>query len=155
MIKDRVVVATIAGMIASVIKDIPNFIYYKMGLVKVLYANLAASAHLIPSDLNTTIGYTIGFLGDTITGGAMGLIAIEFLRRYGNDYWWYKGLIIGNTLWLFGLGVIPNLGAINLLAYEPWFRLTSFFDHLLYGIIVVYIITIWNRAIEQQSFHRR
>lgn len=149
MIKDRILIGSVAGMIGSLFKDLPNFILYKLGVVKYLYAHLAASAHLHEADVYSPIGILIGFLGDTMTGGAIGVVTILFLDKFGLDYWWYKGCIIGNTVWLFGLGVILNLGTVNLVPGDPIFRFTSIFDHLLFGLTIVYLIYKWDRLKEK------
>lgn len=145
MTKDRVVIGSIAGIIGSLCKDLPNFILYKMGVVKFLYAHLAASAQIDQREVYSAAGWMMGFLADMITGGAIGVVAIRFLDRFGSDYWWFKGCIIGNTIWLFGLGVILNLGAVNLIPNDPVFRFTSLFDHLLFGLVMVYLIHKWDR----------
>ena len=148
MIKDKVVISSIAGIIGTLCKDLPNFILYKLGVVHYLYAQLAASAHLTPENINSPLGYIIGFLGDITTGGAIGVVIILFLELFQMDYWWYKGLILGITVWLFGLGVILNLGTVHLIPVDPLFRFTSLFDHLIFGVVTVYIICKWQKAKE-------
>ncbi|MGE5604186.1 MAG: hypothetical protein ACM3YE_00660 [Bacteroidota bacterium] len=149
MIKDRILVGSLAGMIGSLFKDMPNFFFYKLGLVKYLYAHLAASAHLDEAGIYTPLGLIIGFLADTITGGAIGVATILFLDKYGTRYWWYKGCIIANTIWLFGLGVVLNLNAVTFAPRDPAFRFTSFFDHILFGLVTVYLIYKWDRLREK------
>lgn len=141
--RDKVLAGTIAGMVASLFKDLPNFILYKLNIVHYLYLHFAASAQLFPGDIDSNIGYIIGFLADIITGGAVGFTLILFLSYFGYDYWWYKGLIAGNALWLFGLGVILNLGAVHLIPNDPVFRFTSLFDHQIFGLVASYLITKW------------
>ncbi|HBE76311.1 MAG TPA: hypothetical protein DDW65_00790 [Firmicutes bacterium] len=148
MIKDKIVISSVAGILGTLCKDLPNYIYYKLGIIHYLYAQLAASAHLEPKNICSPLGYIIGFLADIATGGAIGIAAILFLDRFGIEYWWYKGLAIGITVWLFGLGVILNLGTVHLPSCEPLFRLTSLFDHLIFGVVVVYIIGKWQKAAE-------
>lgn len=150
MIKDRILAGSIAGIIGSLFKDLSNFILYKMRVVEHLYAHLAASAHLNEAGIYSPMGYIIGFVADMITGGAIGVVTILFLDRFGSDYWWYKGCIIGNTVWLFGLGVILNLGTVNLVPREPIFRLTSLFDHLIFGLAMVYLIYKWEQIKEKK-----
>ncbi|HEX7713010.1 MAG TPA: hypothetical protein VF531_03230 [Bacillota bacterium] len=154
MVKDKVVISSIAGIIASLFKDLPNFILYKLGVVHYLYAHLAASAHLLPDGVYFPLGWIIGFLGDTVTGGAIGVVTILFLDCFGTDYWWYKGLTIGLTIWLFGLGVILNLGTVHLVPFDPVFRLTSIFDHIIFGEVTVYIIYRWQKGNERITERR-
>jgi hypothetical protein len=148
LIKDKVVISSMAGMIGTLCKDLPNFILYKLGIIHYVYAQLAASAHLEPKNICSLLGYIIGFLADITTGGAIGVATIIFLNRFGLEYWWYKGLTIGITVWLFGLGVILNLGTVHLLPLEPLFRLTSLVDHAIFGVVTVYLIYKWQTKAE-------
>lgn len=146
MVKDRIFIGSMAGTIGTLFKDIPNFIFYKLGIVQCTYANLAASAHLDPGQIHTPIGYIIGITGDMVTGGVLGILLILFLDWSGPDFWWFKGLIIGNGLWLFALGVILNLGTVHFVPADPVFRLMSILDHWLYGLATVYIIHQWTKV---------
>lgn len=149
MIKDRILVGSLAGMIGSLFKNMPNFFFYKLGFVKFLYVHLAAAAHLDEAAIFTPLGLIIGFLTDTITGGAIGVAIILFLDRYGFDYWWYKGCIIANIIWLFGLGVVLNLKVVTFIPRDPVFRFASLFDHILFSLITVYLIYKWDRLREK------
>ncbi len=144
-IKDRVLIGSTAGMIAAVFKDASNLIFYSLKIVNTLYFQLAASAHLLPAGVNTVLGYIIGILSDIITGGTIGVLGIFFLSYFGTDYWWYKGCIIGNLVWLFGLGVILNLGTIHLNSYDPVFRMVAFIDHQIFGLVYVYLVYRWSQ----------
>lgn len=141
-----------AGMIATVFKDASNLSFYGLQVIDQLYFQLAASAHLLPEDVNSVPGYIIGILSDIITGGAIGVLGIVFFSLYGTDLWWFKGCIIGNLVWLFGLGVILNLGTVHLNFHDPVFRLTAYVDHLIFGLVYAYLIyrwslrTVWRRA---------
>lgn len=149
MIKDRILVGSLAGMIGSLFKDMANLFFYKLGFINCLYIHLAAAAHLDEAAIFTPLGLIIGFLADTITGGAIGVAIVLFLDRYGFDYWWYKGCIIANIIWLFGLGVVLNLNVVTFVPRDPVFRFTSLFDHILFGLITVYLIYKWDRLREK------
>lgn len=144
MLKDSFVSGTIAGMIATIIKATPNFLLWKFGIVKYLYLHIAASAIISPPDIDTFLGITLGFISDVLTGGAFGLLIVVTFKLTSDDAWWYKGMIIGSILWLFALGVIINLGATTIIPVQPIFRLTSWIDHLIFGITASYLITIWS-----------
>jgi len=146
LLKDRILAGTVAGMIATLIKSIPNIILWKLGIVKYFYLHIAASAMLGPEDVQAPLGLVVGFIVDIITGGSLGILVILVLKYFGSDYWWYKGILVGNLIWLWGLGVMINFGAARLVPLEPLFRLTSLLEHQLFGLIAAYLIIKWYPA---------
>lgn len=143
MLRDRILAGTIAGMLATLVKDIPNYILWKMGIVDYLYFHLAASALIRPEDVDTLWGLVLGLVVDIITGGTIGLLIIFLFKATGRDYWWYKGLIAGNLIWLWGLGITINLGFARIVPIDPVFRLTSLIEHQIFGLLAAYLITRW------------
>jgi len=143
MLKDRILAGTIAGMIASLVKNIPNLLLWKLGIINFNYIALASSALVSVKDSGTTLGWIIGIMVDIITGGTLGLLIIFLFQITGRDYWWYKGLIIGNVIWLFGLGIAVNFGAARIVPLDPVFRVTSLVEHQIFGLVGAYLIIKW------------
>lgn len=143
MLKDRILAGTIAGMIATLIKDIPNLILWKLGVVEYTYFHLGSAALVSPQNAGTSIGLVIGIVVDIITGGTLGLLVIYLFNFTGRDYWWYKGLVIGNVIWLFGLGLAINFGVSRIVPNEPIFRLISLVEHQIFGLVGAYLIIRW------------
>lgn len=143
MLKDRVLAGTMAGMIAALIKDVPNYLLWKFGIVKSLYFHLASSALISPKLVDTPIGLALGITVDIITGGTLGLLLIFLFKFTGRDFWWYKGLIIGNAIWLWGLGIVINMGATRIVPLDPIFRLTSLVEHQIFGLVGALLIVKW------------
>lgn len=143
LLKDRIIVGTIAGMIATLFKDIPNYILWNLSVVKYLYFHLAASALLDLKDVYSIYGIILGIVIDVINGGALGLIIMFLFKWTGQDYWWYKGIVMGNIIWLFVLGLLINWGAAKIVPNEPLFRIASLIDHQIYGLLTAYLICRW------------
>ena len=106
---DGILASTLAGMAATLLKDIPNFILFQLGLIKTIYWFMAASVFMLPKDSITPIGLTIGGVADIILGGTLGIVIFSLFKCFGYDWWWYKGLCAGNIIWLFGSGIAVNL----------------------------------------------
>lgn len=140
MLKDRILAGTIAGMAATLVKDAPNLILFKLNIVKYTYFQLAASSLLLPQDVNCTSGLIVGIAVDLITGGSIGIITIMVFKFFGRDYWWYKGLMVGNLVWLWGLGELINFGAARIIPFQPLFRIISLLEHQAFGLAAAYLI---------------
>ncbi|MFA5820401.1 MAG: hypothetical protein WC854_14140 [Bacteroidales bacterium] len=143
MLKDRILAGTIAGMIAALAKDVPNLILWKLGIVKYSYFTIAASSLLRPQDTTSILGWVLGIIVDIITGGTLGIVIIFLFKLTGRDYWWYKGLIAGNLIWLLGLGILINIGFARIIPIDPIFRITSLFEHQVFGLTAAYLIFTW------------
>lgn len=143
MLKDRILAGTMAGMIAAIIKSVPNIILWKLGIVKHLYFHLASSALVRPEDVDTVLGLILGVVVDVITGGTLGVLIIFLFKATGRDYWWYKGLVMGNAIWLWGLGIGINQGFARIVPFDAVFRLTSLVEHQIFGLIAAYLIIKW------------
>lgn len=113
--------------------------------IKILFDSLH------PEDVNTVWGMILGVTVDIITGGTLGLLIIYLFKFTGRDYWWYKGLIIGNAIWLWGLGVTINFGASRIVPLDPIFRLTSLVEHQIFGLVGAYLIVKWYPETNNQS----
>lgn len=151
MLKDRILAGTMAGMIATLFKTIPNVILWKMGIVQHLYLHVASAALIRPEDVNTVWGLILGVTVDIITGGTLGLLIMYLFKFTGRDYWWYKGLIIGNVIWLWGLGITINFGASRIVPLDPVFRMTSLLEHQIFGLVGAYLIIRWYPETESKA----
>ena len=104
-------IGTMAGMIASVIKSCSNLAFYHFGLVKVTYLQMAASVFVSPRQVNTPFSVAIGVAADLILGGMLGMTILLIFRFFGRDLWWYKGIVAGNIIWIFTSGLAVNIFA--------------------------------------------
>ncbi|PKM80807.1 MAG: hypothetical protein CVU89_11705 [Firmicutes bacterium HGW-Firmicutes-14] len=143
MLRDSILAGATAGMAATLIKNIPNLILWKTGIVEYIYFHLAASALISPNEVGSPIGLLVGVVVDIITGGTLGILIIYFLKITGKDYWWFKGLIVGNLIWLWGLGVAINFGVARIVPLDPVFRLTSLIEHQIFGLAGSFLIIQW------------
>jgi len=140
--RDVIVMASAAGMIASLAKDAPNMILYWLGAAKVLYWHLAASAIVRPRYVYTLLGVIVGALADLALGGALGILILLVLRRFGNDWWWYKGMIAGIIIWLVGFSLgIQLLAGIR--PDYPAFALEAAVEHQFFGLAAVFLVGRW------------
>lgn len=144
--KDPILIGTVAGMLAALIKDIPNYIFFRFGVIHVTYWTLAASAFIRASDLDRPTALIIGAFTDIIMGGILGVLIWAVFKLFGRDLWGYKGLVVGNTVWLFGAGLAVNVFA-RLAPVEPAFRLTSLLDHQLFGLAAAFLIWRWTKLV--------
>lgn len=129
-------------MIATIAKDLPNFILFRLGMVKITYWQMAASTFLPVHDTSTSAGLIIGAAADIILGGGLGMIIVLIFQKFGFDLWWYKGICAGNIIWLFASGIGVNLFT-RLVPLDPFFRVSSLVEHQIYGLVAAFFIQHW------------
>ncbi|MGE5598953.1 MAG: hypothetical protein ACM3XS_06200 [Bacteroidota bacterium] len=139
---DGVIVGTMAGMVATLLKDIPNYLLFRLGVIDLPYWRLAASTFVLPEDADEPLSLALGGAADIIIGGILGMIILMVLIYFGFDAWWYKGLVASGAVWLLGAGLGVNT-FVRLVPVDPLFRFFSLFDHLIFGLSAVYIIRRW------------
>lgn len=148
--KDSILVGTISGIIATLVKAISNLIFYKLNIARYLYYQIAASALILPEDINTPLGFLLGVLADIFTGGSLGVLFIVLINKTNKDYWFYKSIVFGVLVWLFGLGVILNLNTVRIIPVDPVFRLLSLIDHIIFGFVTGFLIIKYYYLMEKK-----
>lgn len=143
--KDGILISTVAGMIAALAKDVPNYILVRLGVIKLSYWLLAASTFVERHRANEFLSLSVGAIADIILGGSLGLSILVIFCLFGRDLWWYKGLVAGNIIWLLGAGLAVNNFA-RIVPVDPVFRLTSLLDHQLFGLVAAYLIWRWSKT---------
>ncbi|MGE5550492.1 MAG: hypothetical protein ACM3ZC_08165 [Bacteroidota bacterium] len=147
---DGVLAGTMAGMAATLVKDVPNYSLYRLGWVKLTYWHLAASVFVAREDIGSPLALVVGAAADIIVGGVLGMVLLLIFRHFGRDLWWYKGFVAGNAIWLFGSGL--GVGAFcRLVPLDPIFRLSSLAEHQLYGLTAAFLIWHWTRLEQKRG----
>ena len=131
-------------MVGALVKDIPDFALRFLGVLRNTYWEMAASVLLTPELSRTPGGLLVGAVVDVILGGTLGVIILAVFFIFGRDLWGYKGLVSGNIIWFLGPGLILSTMAV-LKPFSIAFRVSSLFDHALFGLTTAYIIWRWSK----------
>lgn len=138
--KDKYSLGIFLGLIANTIRVAFDYIAYYFNLTKYVPFHIASATFLPKSKVNSFLGLTIGIFGDYSVAAFFGLTIVYLLYYTGSEYSWIKGISIGLLYWLllFGMGLQFGLSRINPSDFGT--NLTFFVNHILLGIVVVWII---------------
>lgn len=140
-IRDTIAIGTIAGIIATFIFILVNYLFKLLGYQFTSTWEGTAGIFLSNNLVHTTLGKIVGFLGEYAVGASGGITMAYILKFTGYDYSILKGLGMGASFWLVGVGLIGKI--INLtpkFADEPVTNFLIILDVIIFGIISALII---------------
>ncbi|KAF1084898.1 hypothetical protein SPSYN_01034 [Sporotomaculum syntrophicum] len=138
---DTIVRGSIAGLIATVLYGIVNWVLYITDILPSTAVHYAAVLITPPGTSLTTMPMISGIIAFMIAGTFVGVILSYVIRWTGDDYAWLKGLGIGAVLWPIHTAILPGLIAPHLYqTLPPTMVLASFVLSSLWGVTVGFIL---------------
>lgn len=136
-IRDRIVLGTICGIIASFAGIIPNAIEYKAGLTDMRFNQPAASLFLSKRDAksNRMESRIIGAMVNNTMVSLTGTMVTYLLSVTGRDKAVLKGAGVGIMQWIGIWGLLSRLG-VTVKSNKPLTHMLSFLDHAAFGASV-------------------
>ena len=143
IIKDTITKGLVAGAIASIGQVILNYLWFLTGLTESTDPQLLARGILLvsPNQSLTLPQEIVGLVGHFIGGLILIVILTYLLRCLGFDYYLLKGAAFGAFVWFFHKPFLPYFSHITY-TYSVNIALLHLTDHIIWGLIAVYIIRL-------------
>lgn len=139
-IKDRIMLGTISGVIASAPLQIFDALIHELGITDVPYGYSASKIFLTKNKTKTpaakAMSAIINFVNSSLTATAI----TYTLSFTGKDKAILKGVGVGTVMWVGIAGFISNIG-LNIQSKQPITPLQSLAQHVIFGAICSSIIT--------------
>ena len=133
--KDSVIVALLGGVAGTIAMDLSNFLLWRKGKTEHLFGHLAGSMMMQAIRTNQRKNFILGEIFHLFTGSVLGLVQLEFLKKYGKDHHLIKGAGVGLVTW----GILYNFGQrmnfFSRRAHLTKTKYSSIWNHLLYGLV--------------------
>jgi hypothetical protein len=144
IIKDKLVLGPLAGIIADIIQDLFQFGLEKLNLIKFSLDNIAGSMFIRVSNTSIVTGYWGNIVG-TLAGIALSIILgitfVYLIKLSGFRFVISKGLLYGLILWFLIYGGIRAALHISYLQdYDPFHTLIQLLVHLLFGLSIGIVV---------------
>lgn len=134
MLKDKIMVGVIVGLLADAVKLIVNYILYLLDLTQVVFWQIVATLIVEKSDLHVPLTYLIGAIADfTVTAG-LGVVFIYLIKYIGNKYLWIKGIGFGMFVWVSLFGTLLGQSVHEKLPQTPSGILVTIIAHFFFGL---------------------
>lgn len=145
MIKDKILIGALIGLLADVLKLITNYILYLLGYTKVVFWQIVATLFLHKEYLYDTSAYFIGGVADIIFTSLLGVIFVHVIYLWGSKYLWIKGLAYGLVVWVGAFGLFISRIAEEKLPQSPNGVVVTIIAHIVFGLSLAY----FTRAFKQ------
>ncbi len=154
VVRDRVLLGIIAGVIGNIAKDASDTTLNTLGIAKGNYGQLATAPLTGERYKKTRIGLVVGYLADFILAAGLGVPIIYLLSHTGKDYAKIKGAGVGLAEWLLVIGLLGSLTPEGRKVFPlgPQSALASAWHHILYGATTA---TVATRLGAPELFSRR
>ena len=134
MLKDRIIIGIIIGILADVVKLSFNYLSFALNYTPVVFWQIVAATGLAREDVFTPIGIFIGGITDVIVAMFLGVIFIYFIYLTGKENLWIKGIGFGMLVWVIFFVVVEGQLVQEKIPPEPPGILVTIVAHFLFGL---------------------
>jgi hypothetical protein len=135
VIRDRVILGMVAGLVGNTVKDISDAALNRSGFGKGSYWQLGTELMAGKQYTGTPMGKAVGHLTDAVIGSALGVVIVYALSLTGRDYYAVKGAGAGTLGWLMTFGILGSIsrGLRDTFPVGPQSAVSGFANHALFG----------------------
>lgn len=145
VIKDRVALGALAGIIGAIPPSILNLISKAIGFSKTYSFTLAGGIFLKGKVTEDPGGILLGTLLWLFTAALVGFLIVLFFQRTGKDYWWLKGPLLTIVLMhLMVYGFAFNMAETKIIPVDVSTNISIFFENLVFGVVTGYLVARWS-----------
>lgn len=134
MLNNKIYLGAMAGLVATIAKDILNQSFYTMKILKTLFAQYAIGMYVSPPEAKSLPGIIAGYLVDFGLSALLGIIFIFLLEQTKPKHIVFQGVVFGSALFLGIYGALLALGISSVDAREPSDVALMILCHLIYGL---------------------
>lgn len=140
-IKDRLLLGAIAGLGGNIIKIGMMQIAKRLKIAEFDGAETAAGILLPAHKLAEPRGKIVGYMGDAIVAGTLGVATTYILSLTGKDNAPLKGALSGMFMWTALYGATGSMGISKVRPASPKTVLSQFIAHSAYGAVAAALTT--------------
>lgn len=137
--KDTIILGSISGIIANLLKTIIAWVFNILGLTKFTFIHINAGYFVDERFVKTPIGLATGVIGDFTMAAFLGVLIVLTLKLTGTDYAIIKGAGFGSVsyIFLFGIGMALDVTRVSIMTPLP--NLILFFPQIVFGALTSWI----------------
>lgn len=141
MVRDKVALGTIAGLIGTIPQVLINALSVYIGFAKTYDFQLSGSIYLYKELTLTFWGFILGGIVWFSMAIGLGVVTTYFIKVTGKDFWWLKGIIVSNMImYILMYGFFFALEAPKVVPWDVSTNFSILIENLIFGLTTSYII---------------
>jgi len=151
VIRDRIALGVLAGLLATIPSFIVNTISVKLGFARWYSYQIGGSIYLHPGLTDSPQGLILGLLVWMIPAMILGVITSYVIQATGEDFWWLKGIGVTLTsMYLIIYGFLYSLGGAKIVPFDFATNISMYLENIVYGLSLGYLIKRWGKLTTHQ-----
>jgi hypothetical protein len=147
MIRDRIALGVVAGLLATIPSLIVNIISVNLGFARWYSHQIGGSIYLHPGLTDSPQGVILGLLVWIIPAMILGVITSYVIKVTGEDFWWLKGIAVTLTcMYLIIYGFLYSLGGARIVPFDFATNVSIYIENVIYGLTLAYLIKRWGKV---------
>lgn len=147
MIRDRIALGVVAGLLATIPSLIVNIISVNLGFARWYSHQIGGSIYLHPGLTDSPQGVILGLLVWIIPAMILGVITSYVIKVTGEDFWWLKGIAVTLTcMYLIIYGFLYSLGGARIVPFDFATNISIYIENVIYGLTLAYLIKRWGKV---------
>jgi len=156
LLKDKIMLGAIIGVLADVVKLVSNYAMYKLGWASVVFWQIVASRFLEKNDLLKPAALLVGAIADLTVSAVLGIVFVLFISLFGSKYLIFKGIGYGMFIWVGILGTLLGQSVAGKLPQTLFSIIVTMIAHLFFGLSIAIFtkllakdLTVSDKSIEK------
>ena len=134
MLKDKIVIGILVGLLADAVKLSFNYISFTLNFTEVVFWQLVSATVLAKEDVFTPVGILIGAVADIIVTMLIGVVFIYIIYFTGKENLWIKGIGVGMLVWVNFFVIVQGQLIQDKIPPVPSGLLVTIMAHFLFGL---------------------
>ncbi len=134
MLKDKIIIGIIIGLLSNTVKLTFNYLSFRLNFTTVVFWQLVSATVLEREDVFTPVGILIGAVTDIIVTVFLGVLFIYIIYFTGKENLWIKGVGFGMLVWVNFFVIVRGQFIQGKIPPEPSGILVTIVAHFLFGL---------------------
>lgn len=147
MIKDKIIIGAVIGILADALKLITNYILYAFGFTKVLFWQVVATRFIQKEYLFNKLAYVIGAIADITVTSLLGVTFVYVIYIFGAKHLWTKGVGFGLVVWVSLFGTLLGQTVEDKLPQDPTGVIVTLISHIVFGLA----LALFTKVLDQDK----
>lgn len=138
MLRDRIIVGSLIGVLADVFKLLINYTAFLLGYTDVVFWQITATRFLEKGDLFNPAALIIGGAADLTVTAVLGVVFFLLIDYSGTDYLLLKGIGFGLAVWVGLFGFLLSQSVQGKIPQSPSGILVTLVAHFVFGLSLAF-----------------